>query len=798
MSTSTGHARTAAPRRVSWVVAALAAVTALVGLLALVGWWTETERLTRPFGGGTPIKANAAVCLLLLAAALPLVGRHDRHRRTGRLLALAAAAIVGVSLLQRTFGVDLHIDELLANDTVAAREPGRISTVTGLGILAAALAELVVGSPGLGPRRRALYALVPAGAAAMPFLAWAYGARFLDEPTPHTALAFGTALGLAAVACGVVILATPERIGARLVRRDTAGRRLRLALVLAPAIVITTGAVRARVVGPDGDVGAGQALISVVLLVAVAIAVGLVADRVDREAAARRSAEAERDRALQQLAAILDQSPALVYLRAPTGRFVLGNRTFHQVFGVTPDRLPELRDEDVLGEEGEVLRAADLAVLETGSDETTFQLRLPGLGERWYQAVRFPVTTDVQGTVSVCVIATDVTDRHRLEARLSEAERLEAIATLAGGVAHDFNNLITVVNGNAELGLLQTDDEDLRRGLQAILEAGQRGAALARQLLAFSRRNVVAPQLVDVGRVVQELAELLRQGPGRDVDLSVTVDDHLPQVLMDRSALEQAVMHLVSNATAAAPNGRVRLEVSYERLTPSSAAAVRTGATPGPYVRVSVADNGVGMTPDVLARAFEPFFTTRPGESTGLGLSTVYGIVRQAGGFVDLVSELGYGTVARLYLPPERADAADEPTPAAPSGSRRHRGRLLVVEDNPAVRTLTVRVLTTAGFDPVEAEDADDALAALRGTGSHFDLLVTDLVMPDMSGVDLAAKARELAPDLAVVVMSGWTPALIEPSLGERLGHRVVALEKPWSREQLLSAVDKALASPAS
>jgi PAS domain S-box-containing protein len=394
---------------------------------------------------------------------------------------------------------------------------------------------------------------------------------------------------------------------------------------------------------------------------------------------------------------------------------------------------------------------------------------------------------NVRGLIGVMA---DITERRALEAQLLQSQKMEAVGLLAGGVAHDFNNILTAIQGFTDL-LLADEHEgtDRHADLLEISGATGRAAALTRQLLAFSRKQVLRPALLDLNATVADLQKILGRVLGEDVELVTEAGPGVAHVRADRGQVEQVLLNLAVNARDAMPTGGVlRIETRNVVLTPENALRHGHPLRPGMYVRVAVADTGAGMPPEVLTRVFEPFFTTKPvGQGTGLGLSTVYGIVKQSGGYVSVDSEVGKGTTFSIYFPAAGNQADDAPAPErlerAPAAGTE---TVLVVEDDEAVRELALRVLRSRGYRVLEACDGENALEVLRTVG-RVDLILSDVVMPRMSGPEFTrfAAAGEGAPP--VLFMSGYPDHMLarhSVSAGE-----IHLIEKPFTAEQLARRV---------
>jgi two-component system cell cycle sensor histidine kinase/response regulator CckA len=419
-----------------------------------------------------------------------------------------------------------------------------------------------------------------------------------------------------------------------------------------------------------------------------------------------------------------------------------------------------------------------------------YRLRMPDGTIRWVHCRSAPlydandVMTGNVGTIE------DVTARKELEAQLRQSQKMDAVGQLAGGVAHDFNNLLTVIKMNVELALEDLGAEHpLHADIREAADAAGRAAALTRQLLAFSRQQVLEPQVLGLNAVIAELQKMLTRLIGEDIDVTLDLASDLGSVLADPGQLEQVLVNLAINARDAMPRGG-ELAIETRNVELSVAQAARhPDAAPGAYVAVALRDTGVGITLDVQARVFEPFFTTKPvGHGTGLGLATVYGIVTQSGGFVEVISAPGSGAVFTVFLPlvrvaggPQRRSA---PVAAGLSGGTE---KILLVEDEEAVRAVARRVLTKYGYTVVEARHGAEALELLAAGDAGFDVVLTDAVMPQMSGLELVAAMAYRRPELPVIVMSGYTD--VDLVRRGALDSDTSILAKPFTAETLLRAV---------
>jgi signal transduction histidine kinase/CheY-like chemotaxis protein len=486
----------------------------------------------------------------------------------------------------------------------------------------------------------------------------------------------------------------------------------------------------------------------------------------EAERAARAELEAERAR----LATVLDNIPiGVVLAEAPSGRFTFRNRTvanlmrkddapvpdisaYSQFVGFHPDGrayLPEewplaravTRGESISGEEAEVIR---------------------GDGGRVVFNINAAPIRDAEGRVVAAVTTFhDVTHRRRVEQHLRQVQQMEAVGRLAGGVAHETNNQMSVVLSAASFILHRKDVPDpVRNDVAAIQRAAERTAAVTAQLLAFGRRQLLRPQVLDINAVIREFAPVLRRTLGEDSSLELKPDFGIGPVRADRGQIEQVLLNLTLNARDAMSRGG-RLTIATEQvILGEEYTSFKPDVTirAGPYILITVSDTGPGLDRETLSHLFEPFFTTKPvGQGTGLGLSTVYGIVKQSEGYVWAYSEPGQGVTFKIYLPMDASAAAVPPQPEAPVARANPGEVVLVVEDEEAVRNMTARLLENEGYRVLVSGNGREALESIQRGMARLDLVITDVAMPDMNGHELAAHLRRLRPGLPVLFMSGYT-----------------------------------------
>ena len=513
------------------------------------------------------------------------------------------------------------------------------------------------------------------------------------------------------------------------------------------------------------------------------------------EIADRERAEVELRESEERFRAVIDNAPASIVFKDLDGRYRIVNKRFHEWHGTPGQVFLGKTSHDIHpAAVAEAMAAQDRRVLKSLSIiEQEHEVPFADGAIHRLVITKFPVFDSVEAPIGICGTAVDVTNQRAVEAQLLHAQKMESVGQLTGGIAHDFNNLLAVMLGNLELLENEiVDSPKAREVTETVIAAAERGARLTQQLLAYSRKQVLRPRAFNLNATVQGMIDLLRRTLGETIELEVVSDAGLWQCVADPGQMENALLNLALNARDGMPTGgKLTIETANARLDDEYAAA-QEEVTPGQYVLLAVSDTGVGMAPEVVEKAFEPFFTTKEAAGgSGLGLSMVYGYVKQSNGHIKIYSEPGEGTTVKMYMP--RTGRTDRPE-AEPPRTDEPRGRgevVLVVEDDPGVRTLAVTLLGGMGYDVLDAPDGASALSLLAGASSVA-LLLTDVVLPGgMSGSELAREAARLVPGLKVLYMSGYTEnAVVHQG---RLDEGVKLLQKPFRKADLARRVRDAL-----
>jgi len=486
---------------------------------------------------------------------------------------------------------------------------------------------------------------------------------------------------------------------------------------------------------------------------------------------------------------LFQENPQPMWVMDPeTRKFLAVNRAVARLYGYSEDEFRRMSLADLMGEE-------DARQVATAGEEPS------AVPSAWRHRTKSGRMLDVEIAVqpiqyrdrkAELAVVLDITNRRQLEDQLRQAQKMEAVGMLAGGVAHDFNNLLTIITGYSQLILNNLRPDDLNRhSVEQIMRAGERAGALTKQLLAFSRRQVLQPKVVDINRLVTSMTTMLQRLIGEDVDLRIVLRPDVGRVHADPGQVEQVMMNLVVNARDAMPKGGIlTVETSNVELDESYASR-HIEVKSGPYVMLGVSDNGAGMDEATRARLFEPFFTTKgAGKGTGLGLSTVFGIVKQSGGSLQVYSEPGSGTSVKVFLPRIEQPAALDPE-AQKKVIRRGHETVLLVEDDDMVRNLVRETLERDGYTVIDANNPLEARRASDKYPGTIHLLITDVVMPKTNGRELAEQLLKRRPNMRVLYMSGYTDNAIASS--GVLQKEMAFLQKPFTPVALTGKVREVL-----
>jgi two-component system, cell cycle sensor histidine kinase and response regulator CckA len=511
----------------------------------------------------------------------------------------------------------------------------------------------------------------------------------------------------------------------------------------------------------------------------------------------RKHAEEELRQSEERYRDLVENAHDIIYTHDLEGNYKSINAAAEQITGYTREEALRMNiTQTVPPEQLETVRQMIARKL-AGDRITAYELEIIAKDGR-----RIPVEVNtaliIQDGVAVGIqgIARDVTERKKLEQQLRQAQKMEAIGLLAGGVAHDFNNLLTVIIGYSDLTITRLrDDDPLQRNLEEIRRAGNFAASLTRQLLAFSRKQILQPRVLDLNSVVAEMGRMLRRLIGEDVELRTVLRPDLGKIRADPGQIEQVLMNLAINARDAMPGGG-KLTIETQAVTFTEELADQPFAvSAGIYVKLLVTDTGIGMDEETVARIFEPFFTTKEsGRGTGLGLSTVYGIIKQSGGYVLVHSEVGRGTTFAVYLPQVDAGSEEYKLSTAIQDHLQDNETILLVEDQDTVRRTVSKILETYGYQVLEARNGGSALLLCERYEKPIDLLLTDVVMPEMSGRELADRLASQHPEMKVLYMSGYIDDVIVHH--GVLDEGTAFIQKPFAADVLARKVREVLGDP--
>ena len=807
--------------------------TVALGGLAIVGWLLHVPLLTSVLPGLTTMKINTALGFVTAGAALLLLGADcDPPDRRGRRRILIAAllgavpAFAGVSsLFEYASGVRLGIDELFLSDpaTTSPPFPGRMAPATATAFLGVGASILFL-AWGACTRAAAqntgrwavtaahLLTPLPAWTGYLALAGYVYDVHGLYSFGPFVSVALNTAIALALLV-PAILLTMPDRGW----RRGFANSPVALGVLshLLPLSILVPFAAGAVVVwGARWHIYDPLFAAALFGMAAATSAAGLAlfcADAVRRAEHRLRETNAALRESEARFRTMTEAMPQLAFMALPDGRVEFHNRRWCDFAGIAPEDAAPARWRALLHPDDHARTlAAWRHALASGLDyQLEHRLRDAAGQFHWFLTRAVPLrdgngggivrwfgtSTDISEMVSAretlsrsrvdleMLVAERTHELQDAQTRLAHAQRMEALGQLAGGIAHDFNNVMQSVLVAADMTELAAAQPDkVRRLARMMNEAAERGAAITRRLLVFSRRGDLRAEIVATEPLLVSLQEILTHTLGSGVTVRVDAPAGLAPLLADKGQLETVLVNLATNARDAMDGaGQLWLRAAFEQIRPADAARHPGALRPGGFVRLSVSDTGKGMTPEVLARATEPFFTTKaPGKGTGLGLSMAAGFAEQSGGGLHIDSSPGQGTTVTFWLPVAGNEAGGAVAPAAPAGGRPPAGarRVLLVDDDRSVRETIALRLETAGYGVVTARGGAEALAILDA-GEAVDLIVTDLSMPDIDGLAAIREAQRRRPGLAAILLTGAATNVAEIAMDGAMSGRFTLLHKP-------------------
>lgn len=493
---------------------------------------------------------------------------------------------------------------------------------------------------------------------------------------------------------------------------------------------------------------------------------------------------------------ITENAADLIAVIDARGKRLYNSPSYEKVLGYTAEELQASSPFEQIhpDDRAEVEEAAKDALLAGVGRRIEYRMLHKDGSWRYLESTASAILNTEGRVEHVVIVNRDITARRQLEGQFHQAQKMEAVGRLSGGIAHDFNNLLGVITGYSEVMQEQMElSHPLRICVDEVLGAARRAAELTRQLLVFSRQQVLEPRVLNLNVVVSDMEKMLCRMIGEDIELTTRLDPELGRVKADVSQIEQTIMNLAVNARDAMPQGgKLTIETSNQEIDPAFAQGHSFPVRQGSYVLLSVTDTGVGMDSVTQSRIFEPFYTTKEkGKGTGLGLSTVYGVVKQSGGYIDVASEPGHGATFRVYLPSVEEPIETKPSAPSVSITIHADATILLVEDEVSLRKLTRKLLELGGYTVLEAKSVRDAVEIGQHYSGTIHLLLTDVVMPGMNGPELARQLNAIRPEVKVLYMSGYTGQSFSGTGALESGSRF--LQKPFTREGLAQKIRETL-----
>ncbi|MGB8582579.1 MAG: ATP-binding protein [Candidatus Sulfotelmatobacter sp.] len=792
-------------RDINFVTSARLGGHALIalGLSVLVGWAANVGPLMTVLPGRIAMKPNAAIGFLFAGVALVLLTRVSNTRQARIASAVGAGFVVLIGLLtviEYIFHWDLGIDQLLFRDLVQHYYPGRMAHISALNFCLTGTSLLLLSISEKQARWPQLLSLLSGFSATLAIIGYLYGVPVLYGSVEYTSMALHTGLGFLILSAAIIHCRPTLGLMQVISSRHAGGwlaRRLLPIAVIAPALL---GAVYVHGRFSHWDVRLALASLivaQIVLFVGLVWALAFLLNRLEAEKTAAQTALQHSEKLLEQrYRTMFEEAIVGIFQSTPEGRFLSVNPAMALMLGYASPAEMMAAVTDIPNQLYVDRKRSDefKSLIEQQGAVQNFEIQMYRKdGTQMWMSSNIRAAYEDGAIVRYEGTNSDITERKLLQGQLAQAQKMEAVGRLAGGVAHDFNNAIGVIVGYSALlkDRVPTDEKALQYTEQ-ISKAGHRAASLTRQLLAFSRKQVIQPIVLDLNTVVSDTEKMLRRLIGEDIKMMVSLGRDLRRIKADRGQLEQILMNLAVNARDAMPQGGKLIIETHNAELDKTAVAQHSYAKPGEYVVLSVSDTGCGMDKETLAHIFEPFFTTKGlGKGTGLGLSTVYGIVKQSEGYVWVYSELGKGARFKIYWPRTTKEAQalaplSEPL-ALPTGSE----TILLVEDDDSMRELTRNCLASVGYTILSTPDGEAAIRVASQQDGPIQLLLTDVVMPGLSGRQLAESLAAYRPEMKVLYMSGYTADLIADH--GVLESNIALLEKPFTQEALLNNVRRVL-----
>jgi two-component system, cell cycle sensor histidine kinase and response regulator CckA len=768
-----------------------------LGLVVFLGWVDSIGFLLTVLPGRVTMKANTALGFICAGVALLLLSRPVRTTTSRAVGMFASLVVIGVgflTLVEYIFPRTPNIDQLFFGGYLQHPYPGRMTQITALNFTLSGCSLFLLSASEKQARWPQLLSLLSGFGATLAIIGYLYGVPALYGSVQYTSMALHTGIGFL-ILSAAILHSRPGLSIMQVVSADNAGgwlaRRILPAAVIVP---ICLGAVYVHNSLPDSARPLAFSCLIVAQVVFFVLLVWTLSFLLNNIDARKITAEIALQQAEQlheqRYRTMFEEAIIGVFQSTPQGTFLSVNPAMACMLGYeSPDEM--MRSITDIGHQlyADAHRRDEfVALMEEHGAVRDFECQLyrRDATSIWtcanVRAVReHGITVRYEGTIA------DITLRKLLEEQLAQSQKMEAVGRLAGGVAHDFNNAIGVIIGyTALLRERLAPDQRAVQYSEQISKAGHHAASLTRQLLAFSRKQVLQPAVLQLNAVVMETEKMLRCLIGEDIDLTVNLAIDLGYIKADRGQIEQVLMNLAVNARDAMPQGGKLVIETLNSQLDATAVAQRPCARPGDYVVLSISDTGCGMDTETQAHIFEPFFTTKPlGKGTGLGLSTVYGIVTQNSGFIWVYSDLGKGARFKIFFP--RTDRVITGQMAEPSAITGGSETILLVEDDDCMRELTCHCLESSGYRVLAAANGEQAIQAAGDEYGPIHLLLTDVVMPGLSGRQLATSLAAYRPETKVLYMSGYTADLVadhgvlEPSIS--------VLEKPFTKENLLRLV---------